>query len=114
MARARLAKPRYRITAEMIEAARTPKGGWTQATVAAWGVPWPLPKGWRKQLIHNTAHLPEQSPTPAPGPAIFPAARESSCGWCASRIYAGDMITGRRGHGFVHDECSTAIDQAKR
>ena len=37
-------------TAEEIEAARTPAGGWTRATLAGWGVPWPPPKGWRKRL----------------------------------------------------------------
>jgi hypothetical protein len=34
-----------------IEAARTPAGGWTRDQLAAWGVPWPPPKGWRKKLI---------------------------------------------------------------
>jgi hypothetical protein len=33
-----------------IEAARTPAGGWTREQLAAWGVPWPPPKGWRKNL----------------------------------------------------------------
>jgi hypothetical protein len=33
-----------------IEAAKTPRGGWTRATLATWGVPWPPPKGWRKAL----------------------------------------------------------------
>ncbi|MDH6107914.1 hypothetical protein P3T36_006373 [Kitasatospora sp. MAP12-15] len=33
-----------------IEAVRTPAGGWTRAQLAAWGVPWPPPKGWKKQL----------------------------------------------------------------
>lgn len=33
-----------------IEAAQTPNGGWTRAQLAKWGVPWPPPKGWRKQL----------------------------------------------------------------
>jgi hypothetical protein len=37
-------------TTEEIERARTPAGGWTRAQLAAWGVPWPPPKGWRKEL----------------------------------------------------------------
>lgn len=37
-------------TAAEIEAARTPAGGWTREQLAAWGVPWPPPKGWRKAL----------------------------------------------------------------
>lgn len=35
---------------EEIELARTPNGGWTKATLAKWGVPWPPPKGWRAKL----------------------------------------------------------------
>ena len=35
---------------EEVEAARTERGGWTKETLAAWGVPWPPPKGWKKDL----------------------------------------------------------------
>lgn len=35
---------------EEVEAARTEKGGWTRATLAAWGVSWPPPPSWRKKL----------------------------------------------------------------
>jgi predicted RNA polymerase sigma factor len=35
---------------EEIEAVRTPKGGWTKAQLAEWGVPWPPPRGWKKRL----------------------------------------------------------------
>lgn len=38
-------------TEEEIEAARTPKGGFTRAQLAAWGVPWPPPKGWKRTLL---------------------------------------------------------------
>jgi hypothetical protein len=38
-------------TAEEIEAAHTPAGGWTRDTLARWGVSWPPPKGWRKALL---------------------------------------------------------------
>lgn len=34
-----------------ILAARTPKGAWKRATLAAWGVPWPPPHGWKAQII---------------------------------------------------------------
>jgi len=34
-----------------IEAARTPRGGWTRETLAGWGIPWPPPPGWRKRLL---------------------------------------------------------------
>ena len=33
-----------------VTAARTPNGGWTRAVLASWGVPWPPPRGWRKEL----------------------------------------------------------------
>jgi hypothetical protein len=33
-----------------IQAARTPAGGWTKAQLAAWGVPWPPPTGWKERL----------------------------------------------------------------
>lgn len=38
-------------TEEEIDAAMTTAGGWTRATLAGWGVPWPPPKGWRQKLI---------------------------------------------------------------
>ena len=41
------------ITEEEIEAARSPRGGWTRATLARWGVPWPAPKGWRRALVRG-------------------------------------------------------------
>jgi hypothetical protein len=34
-----------------IEAARTPAGGWTRDQLAAWGIPWPPPQGWREKLV---------------------------------------------------------------
>lgn len=38
-------------TAAEIEAAMTPSGGWTRDQLAAWGVPWPPPKGWKRRLL---------------------------------------------------------------
>lgn len=38
-------------TADEIEAAKTPNGGWTRATLAAWGVAWPPKRGWKAELI---------------------------------------------------------------
>jgi hypothetical protein len=35
---------------QLVEAARTPAGGWTRATLAEWGVPWPPPRGWKAKL----------------------------------------------------------------
>ena len=42
-----------RVSAEEIEAARSPRGGWTKATLAAWGIPWPPPAGWRQALLRG-------------------------------------------------------------
>jgi hypothetical protein len=33
-----------------IAEAKTPNGGWTRRQLAAWGVPWPPPDGWKKAL----------------------------------------------------------------
>lgn len=43
--------PRRRVTAAEIDAAKTPKGGWTYAQFAEWGVPTPPPKGWKERLL---------------------------------------------------------------
>ena len=42
-----------KITDAEIEAAKSPRGGFTQKTLAAWGVPWPPVKGWRRALIEG-------------------------------------------------------------
>ena len=39
-----------RISEEEIERKKSPKGGWTKAQLAEWGVKWPPPKGWKKRL----------------------------------------------------------------
>jgi hypothetical protein len=33
-----------------IESLRTANGGWTREALASIGVPWPPPKGWKKEL----------------------------------------------------------------
>lgn len=53
--------PSLKPTEADIEAARTPRGGWTRETLAGWGVPWPPPKGWRKALLEGeVAPMPER------------------------------------------------------
>jgi hypothetical protein len=42
-------------TAQIIREGMTPRGGFTRAQTAAWGVPWPLPSGWRQDLIDRNA-----------------------------------------------------------
>lgn len=53
-----------------ILAARTPKGGWTRATLAGWGVAWPPPKGWKERLLKGLAQEPAQVPVRAPAPGL--------------------------------------------
>jgi ribonuclease HI len=38
---------------EELEAPRSPTGGYTKATLAEWGIPWPAPKGWRQDLLRR-------------------------------------------------------------
>lgn len=52
-----------------IMAARTPKGSWTRATLASWGVPWPPPEGWKQRLIQG---LPQEPPRSKAAPAQRP------------------------------------------
>lgn len=40
-----------KLTREEIEAKSSGKSGWSRETLAAWGVPWPPPKGWKEALI---------------------------------------------------------------
>ena len=42
------------VTKDEIEAAKTPKGGWTKAQLAEWGVPWPPPSGWKRRLVKES------------------------------------------------------------
>jgi len=51
-------KPVLVLTAEQIEAAMTPAGGYTKATLAGWGIDWPPPKGWKERLIAGEAFEP--------------------------------------------------------
>ena len=51
-----------RVTLEEIEAARSPSGGWTKATLAGWGIPWPPPAGWRQALLRGDDGAPGEGP----------------------------------------------------
>lgn len=45
-----------------IEAGRSPAGGFTKDQLAAWGVAWPPPKGWKERLTAGEvfeAYVPE-------------------------------------------------------
>lgn len=38
------------LSPEEVQAGRSPAGGFTKKQLAAWGVPWPPPKGWKRKL----------------------------------------------------------------
>ncbi|WP_327173788.1 hypothetical protein OG599_34425 [Streptomyces sp. NBC_01335] len=57
---------------EEVEAARAPAGGSKRDQLAAWGVPWPPPKGWKDEPADRwkSARPPgPPAPPPTPGPA---------------------------------------------
>lgn len=62
-----------KLTAEEIDAGKTVNGGWDRATLAAWGVGWPPPKGWRQMLIDGTP-IPEPGVGAEPATAVRPSA----------------------------------------
>ena len=45
------------ISNEDIEALKTPKGGYTRATLESLGVAWPPPKGWKRKLLQNQRQI---------------------------------------------------------
>lgn len=54
-----------KITNDEIEAAKSPRGGWTKMQLARWGVEWPPPKGWREKLLRGEAmDAPKLIPSP--------------------------------------------------
>src|SRR5260370_30314393 len=67
-------KPIRKISAQEIEAARSPKGGWTKATLAAWGVAWPPRAGWKERLIAV-----EPAPQPGVDGVVATSSRPSAC-----------------------------------
>lgn len=47
-----------KLTAEEIEAGKTEAGGYTKAQLAAWGIDYPPPKGWKEKLMAGDAFEP--------------------------------------------------------
>lgn len=50
-----------------VAAAQTPNGGWSRKQLAAWGIPWPPPSGWRRYLEakwrgEDVGSLPREEP----------------------------------------------------
>lgn len=46
-----------KVTRAEIEAAKK-HGGWTRDVLARWGVPWPPPRGWRRELEDDPRRAP--------------------------------------------------------
>lgn len=40
-----------KITTQMIEASKSPSGGWDKNQLKLIGVPWPPPKGWKSEVV---------------------------------------------------------------
>ncbi|AXI91212.1 hypothetical protein SAM9427_36130 (plasmid) [Streptomyces sp. ETH9427] len=60
-----------------IEAARTSAGGWKREQLAAWGVPWPPPKGSKDELTERwKAARQNGAPPPLPSSAQVDFAQE--------------------------------------
>lgn len=58
------------LTEADVEAGKSPKGGWTRATLESWGVPWPPPAGWKDALTAKSrAAIKEARQIKAPGPS---------------------------------------------
>lgn len=43
-----------------VDQARTPRGGWTRDQLAKWGVPWPPPAGWKRELVAQQVTYPRR------------------------------------------------------
>lgn len=54
---------------DRIEELKSPKGGWSRASLAKLGVPWPPPQGWRRQL-ETQGYLDDNMKKPKPKKAV--------------------------------------------
>lgn len=59
-------------SSDEVDAARSPAGGWSKAQLAAWGVPWPPPKGWRAELVRRWQDAQPNIAPPVPAPPAVP------------------------------------------
>lgn len=49
-----------RLTLAQIEAAKSPKGGWSRATLHGWGIAWPPANGWKDLLTGGEKPAPRE------------------------------------------------------
>jgi hypothetical protein len=76
------------VTPEMIEAAKSPAGGFTKAGLASLGVSWPPPKGWKETLLAGDVFA-EFVPEP-----VTPAEEAWSRALCVASQDEPDRIVG--------------------
>lgn len=63
-----------RLTAEEIEAGKSPAGGWTKQQLTEWGIEWPPPAGWKDRLMG--IELDEEALQVSPTARIIPSVKE--------------------------------------
>lgn len=54
------------ITETLLDTYRSDRGGWTKDTIMAFGVSWPLKKGWRRRLIGSAIDADKLPPARKP------------------------------------------------
>lgn len=52
-----------KLTLAQIEAAKSPRGGWTRETLHGWGIPWPPAEGWKDRLTGGEVAPPRETLT---------------------------------------------------
>ena len=101
-----------KLTDAEIEAAKSPRGGFTRKTLAAWGVPWPPPKGWRKALIEGRA-IPKPKPRRSRSNGRNRPNKPAKPSQAESWVFAVATFLIERGHheaaGDLADNAQTAI-----
>lgn len=91
-----------KLTAEQIEAGKSPAGGWTKAQLAKWGVPWPPPKGWKEALLAGVPIADQQSP-----------AEEPSSPDVSSLLHQLVVAVYRHGREDILTECPQVLDYCR-
>ena len=105
------------ISADEIDAAKTANGGWTRATLAQWGVPWPPPRGLAQGADRGDARRAARRAARmiclSCGAAFAPTRRDAR--FCSSRcrVAAHRGVTDQRvtDRGRVTDQLADQLDE---
>jgi len=90
------------LTVEQVDAAWSP-AGWDRDVLAGWGVPWPLPPGWRAALLKAG---PADRFAPARRAPAAPAWHSGATSFCRATVQAGgrcSLEAAPRGLCHLHD-----------